>query len=60
MLVSGSRVDMAGVSINATGDAVMIGNGSRISASFCDINSPKYTGVVHGAFYRSHQALMGQ
>jgi pimeloyl-ACP methyl ester carboxylesterase len=58
MLISGSRVDMAGVSIKATGDAIMIGNGSRISASFCDIDSPKYTGAAHGAFYRRHQALI--
>jgi len=58
MLISGSRVDMAGVSIEATGNAVMIANGSRVSASFCDINSPKYSGVLHGAFYRSHQALI--
>ena len=58
IVISGSRIDMAGVSIKATGDAVMIENGSRISASFCDIDSPKYTGVVHGAFYRSQQSLI--
>jgi len=49
---------MAGVSIKATGDAVMIGNGSRISVSLSDINSPKYKGVVHGAFYLSNQPLI--
>jgi len=60
MLINGSRLDMAGVSIKATGDAVMIGNGSRISVSLSDINSPKYKGVVHGAFYLSNQSLIEQ
>ena len=58
MFINGSRLDMAGVSIKATGDAVMIGNGSRISVSLSDINSPKYKGVVHGAFYLSNQPLI--
>lgn len=58
MGISGSRVDMAGVSFKAMGDAVMIENGSRISASFCDIDSPKYKGVVHGVFHLSRQALV--
>jgi pimeloyl-ACP methyl ester carboxylesterase len=58
MVINGSRLDMAGVSIKATGDAVMIGNGSRISVSLSDINSPKYKGVVHGAFYLSNQPLI--
>ncbi|WP_019616341.1 alpha/beta fold hydrolase [Psychromonas ossibalaenae] len=60
MLINGSRLDMAGVSIKATGDAVMIGNGSRISVSLSDINSPEYKGVVHGAFYLKNQPLTGQ
>lgn len=58
MLINGSRVDMAGVSFKAKGDAVMIGNGSRISISLCDINSPKHTGMLHGAFYLSRQLLI--
>lgn len=57
MLISGSRIDMAGVSIKATGEAVMIGNGSRISISLSDVISPKYTGKVHGVFYLSKQSL---
>ncbi len=60
MLINGSRLDMAGVSIKATGDAVMIGNGSRISVSLSDINSPKYKGVVHGVFYLRNQPLIEQ
>lgn len=60
MLINGSRLDMAGVSIKATGDAVMIGKGSRISVSLSDINSPKYKGVVHGVFYLRNQPLIEQ
>ena len=58
MLLNGSSVYMAGVSFKSTGDAVMIGMGSRVSASFCDIESPSYSGIVHGAFHRSHEPLM--
>jgi len=57
MLITGSRVDMAGVSIKASGNAVMIGNGSRISVSLSDINSPYYKGVIHGTFYLRNQSL---
>ncbi|MGC3835365.1 hypothetical protein ACPSKX_14500 [Moritella viscosa] len=60
MLINGSRLDMAGISIQATGDAVMVGNGSRISVSLSDINSPKYKGVVHGIFYLRNQPLIEQ
>lgn len=56
--IHGSRLDMAGVSFKATGNAVMIVGGSRISASFCDISSPEYSGLVHGAFYLSNQPLV--
>jgi hypothetical protein len=60
MLISGSRLDMAGVSIKSTGDAVMVANKSRISVSLSDISSPKYTGIVHGIFYLKNQRLIGQ
>jgi len=60
MLITGSRVDMAGVSIKATGNAVMIANGSRVSVSLSDINSPNYKGVIHGVFYLKNQPLMTQ
>ncbi|MCP3925598.1 MAG: alpha/beta hydrolase [Desulfobacterales bacterium] len=60
VLINGSRLDMAGVSIKATGDAVMISNGSWISASLSDISSPNYQGVVHGAFYLKHQPLISE
>jgi len=58
LLISGSRLDMAGVSIDATGIAVNIKNGSRISVSLSDIKSPQYTGVIHGAFYLTKQPLV--
>jgi len=60
ILITGSRVDLAGVSIKATGNAVTIENGSRISVSLSDINSPNYKGVVHGVFYLKNQPLMKQ
>ncbi|WP_299268366.1 alpha/beta hydrolase [uncultured Psychrosphaera sp.] len=60
MLISGSRLDMAGVSIKSTGDAVMVANKSRISVSLSDISSPQYTGIVHGIFYPKNQRLIGQ
>ncbi|MCP5076859.1 MAG: alpha/beta hydrolase [Psychromonas sp.] len=60
MLVSGSRLDMAGISFDVTGVAVQVANGSRISVSLSDIKSPQYTGVIHGAFYLKNQSLVKQ
>lgn len=55
LLISASRVDMAGLSINATESAIKINDGSRISVSLSDITSPKYTGIIHGAYYLKNQ-----
>ena len=58
LLIDSSRLDIAGVSIEATGDAVSVANRSRISASFSNISSPKYTGLLHGLFYLKNQILI--
>jgi pimeloyl-ACP methyl ester carboxylesterase len=60
LFINSSRIDMAGVSIQAAGDAISVANGSRISASFSDINSPEYTGRVHGLFYLNNELLVGK
>lgn len=60
MWLSGSRLDMAGVAFNVTGEAVIVANGSRISASFCEVDSPKFSGILHGAFYRTYQPLIAE
>lgn len=55
LLISASRVDMAGVSLIATDSAIKINDGSRISVSLSDITSPHYTGIIHGAYYLKDQ-----
>jgi len=55
LILSGSRLDMAGVTIEASGNGIEVSGGSRISASFCHMSSPNYTGPVHGLYYLSNQ-----
>jgi len=54
---SGSRLDLAGVSINATKQGVKITQGSSLIISVSDLTSPIYQGNVHGAFNLSRTTL---
>jgi pimeloyl-ACP methyl ester carboxylesterase len=54
---SGSRLDLAGVSINATKQGVKITHGSNLIISVSDLTSPIYQGDVHGAFNLSKTTL---
>ncbi len=47
---SGSRLDLAGVSLSGKDNAIQIETGSRIIFSVSDIQSSTYTGNVHGVF----------
>lgn len=55
--LSGSRLDIAGVSIQAAREALVARKSSRIVASLSHISSPVFTGNLHGSYALKKQSL---
>jgi len=57
IMTDGSRLDLAGVSIQGKQAAIKIDNSSRILFSVSDMTSPLFTGNVHGDFREKDRTL---
>ncbi len=55
--VSGSRLDLAGVSVQADNIAVKSGRDSHVILSLSELNTPRFQGLVHGSYELEQNTL---
>ncbi len=54
---SGSRLDLAGLDIEASDDGIYSSGKSRVFLSICSVQSAQYQGYAHGAFVLTRRSI---